>query len=197
VSNAILVAPQSGPLRLPFTASRRAFLGLAALAFTALAAAGLPTLGLTHLGGSQPVPGAGGITSLSVVNSAQRLTASFGSGGATVSSDGAQFTLGMTAFGRGAQLASVAPVVPQLGGGIVRYQYPAAVTESWRDGPLGLEQGFVLSHRPAGNGPLSIAMTAPASSLLVHGAVLLPGGLRYAGLRATDASGLCCTPGSR
>ncbi len=72
---------------------------------------------------------------------------------------------------------------------MIRYAYPAAVTETWRNGPLGLEQGFVLSQRPAGNGALSIAMTAPATSLLLRGAVLLPGGLRYAGLRVSDASG--------
>jgi trimeric autotransporter adhesin len=189
VSNAILVAPQIRPMRVPFTVHQRASVGLAAVALAVLAAAGLPTLSPSHLGGSQPLPREGGITSLSIANSAQGLTASFGSGGATVSSDGARFTLGLTAFGRGAQAEPVAPVQPQVGAGIVRYQYPAGVTETWQNRPLGLEQSFILSSRPAGDAPLTVAMTAPAASSLVHGAVSLPGGLRYAGLRATDARG--------
>jgi trimeric autotransporter adhesin len=189
VSNAILVAPQPFPVQLPFKIRQRTLVGLAAVALTVLAAAGLPTLSPSHLAGSASLPGGGGITSLSVVNSAQRLTASFVSGGATVSSDGARFTLGLTAAGRGARLRPVAAVQPQVGGGMIRYQYPAGVTETWRSGPLGLEQGFVLSTRPAGHGPVTVGMAAPASSLLVRGAVLLPGGLRYDGLRATDAHG--------
>jgi hypothetical protein len=189
VSNAILVVPQDRLVLLPFSVHRRAWVFLTALAFTVLVAAGLPTLWPSHPGASQPVRAGYGIASLSITNSAQRLTASFASGGATVSSNGVRFTLGLTAFGRGAQLRAVAPVQPQLGGGMVRYAYPAALTETWRNGPLGLEQGFDLSQRPAGTGPLSLAMTAPATSQLVRGAVLLPGGLRYAGLRATDARG--------
>jgi hypothetical protein len=189
VTTAILVAPQNRPVRLPFTIHQRALVGLAALAFAALAAAGLPTLSPSHLAGSASLPVGGGITSLSIANPAQRLTASFGPGGATVTSDGAHFTLGMTALGRGAQPRPVASVLPQLGGGMVRYAFPTAVTETWRNGPRGLEQGFVLSQRPAGSGPVTVAMAAPATSLLVRGGVLLPGGLRYAGLRATDASG--------
>jgi hypothetical protein len=174
---------------MPRVVGRRALVGVVAVALAALAAAGLPALGPSHSGSAQPLSSGDAITSLSVANSAQHLTASFGSGGATVSSDGAHFALGMTAVGRGAQLRAVAPVQPQLGGGVVRYVYPAAVTETWRNGPLGLEQGFVLSQRPAGSGALTVAMRAPAHSLLVRGAVLLPGGLRYAGLRATDARG--------
>jgi hypothetical protein len=124
-----------------------------------------------------------------MTNPAQRLTATFSAAGAAVRSDGARFTLGLTALGRGAELRSVAPVQPRLGDGVIRYEYPGAVTETWRNGALGLEQGFVLSQPPAGAGPLTVAMTAPATSILVRGAVLLPGGLRYAGLRVTDARG--------
>jgi FG-GAP repeat len=189
VTTALFVESQDCPFRLSFKIRRRSFAYLASLALMALAAAGLPTLAQGHLGGSTPLPGGGGITGLSIANSAQRLTASFGSGGATVRSGGARFTLGLTAFGRGAQVQPVAPVQPQLGGGMIRYQYSAAVTETWRTRSLGLEQGFVLSHRPAGNGPVTVAMSAPADSFLVRGAVLLPGGLRYAGLRVTDARG--------
>jgi FG-GAP repeat protein len=189
VSNAILLAPPGRSVRLHVDVPRRAVVGLVAVALAALVAAGLPALWPSHQSGAQPVSAEGGITSLSVANSAQRLTASFGSGGATVSSGGARFTLGLTAFGRGAQLQAVAPVQPRLGDGLVRYQFPGAVTETWRNSSLGLEQGFVLADRPAGSGPLSVAMAAPAHSLLLGGAVLLPGGLRYAGLRATDARG--------
>jgi hypothetical protein len=189
MSNAILVGPEIRRVRLPFAVRQRALFFLAALACIALAAAGLPTLWPNNPDASAPFPGGDGITSLAITNSAQRMTASFGSGGATVSSDGARFTLGFTAFGRGARLQSVAPVQPQLDGGMVRYAYPVGVAETWRNQPGGLEQAFVLSRRPAGNGPVAVAMTAPATSLLLRGAVLLPGGLRYAGLRAVDARG--------
>lgn len=189
MSTAVLIAPQGRRVRLPFTLHQRSSVLFAAIAFAALAAAGLPTISPSHLAGSAALSSGGGITSLSISNSAQRLTASFASGGATVRSDGARFTLGLTAFGRGSQLRPVAPVEPQLGGGMIRYAYSAAVTETWRNGPLGLEQGFLLSNRPAGLGPLTVAMAAPASSLVVRGAVLLPGGLRYTGLRVTDARG--------
>jgi trimeric autotransporter adhesin len=189
VTTAVLLAPQDASVRLPFKSRQRTLVVLAVVALTALAVVGLPTLSHGPVGGSQSVPGAYGISSLSIANSAQRLTASFGSSGATVSSDGARFTLGLTAVGRGTQLRPVAAVQPQVGGGMIRYGYSGAVTETWRNGPLGLEQGFVLSNRPAGIGPVTVGMAAPANSLLVRGAVLLPGGLRYAGLRATDARG--------
>jgi hypothetical protein len=218
MTSTALLAPQVRPVRLRVSVPHRALVGLAALALATSGVTALPSLLSNHLGGSPPASqaatlaqpiGAAGIplaalkavssldrhqggmriTSTSITNPAQQLTATFGWGGATVGSGDAQFSLGLTALGRAPQVQSIAPVQPQLGNGIVRYVYPAAVTERWRDASLGLEQSFVLSQRPAGTGPLTVAMAAPAGSHLVRGAVLLPGGLRYAGLRVTDARG--------
>jgi hypothetical protein len=63
------------------------------------------------------------------------------------------------------------------------------VREWWANGPLGLEQGFDIARRPAGSGALTLSLAVSGSARLDHGTVLLPGGLRYAGLRATDARG--------
>jgi hypothetical protein len=54
---------------------------------------------------------------------------------------------------------------------------------------LGLEQGFDLARRPAGAGALTLSLAVPSSARLAHGTLLLPGGLRYAGVHATDAGG--------
>ena len=63
------------------------------------------------------------------------------------------------------------------------------VRESWANGPLGLEQGFAIARRPVGSGALTLSLAVSGSVRLDHGAVLLPGGLRYAGVRASDARG--------
>jgi hypothetical protein len=202
MSNALLVAPWERPLRLQFSIRPRTLIILATVALTGLATAGLPTVWPSHPGSSAPLPTDGyTITSMSAANPAQGLTTTFGMAGATITSAGARFTVGLTGVGRGAHVQPVAAVHPRLSNGVIRYAYPGAVTETWRNGPRGLEQGFILSSRPAGDGALSVAMPAPASSQLVGGAVLLPGGLRYAGLRATDSRGrvlhswLALTPG--
>src|SRR6202034_2062571 len=64
-----------------------------------------------------------------------------------------------------------------------------SLREWWTNGPLGLEQSFEISRRPAGSGALTLSLAVPASARLDHGALLLPGGLRYAGVHATDARG--------
>ena len=47
----------------------------------------------------------------------------------------------------------------------------------------------MLTRRPAGAGRLTFAIAVPAGSRATGASILLPGGLRYAGLRAVDARG--------
>ncbi|HTW21320.1 MAG TPA: hypothetical protein VME70_14040 [Mycobacteriales bacterium] len=200
--DAVLDATQGRPLLAGETARRLALACVIALALTGMVAAVAQRVWPDPLGGAGGVVSgdtmaafdaaqAGyAITSLSATNAAQNLSASFGAdGAATIRSDGARFALGLTAFGRGSQLGQVVPAQPRVAGGTVRYSYSAGLTETWRNGPLGLEQGFVLTQPPAGSGPLTVALSAPAASVLAHGVVSLPGGLRYSGLRTTDARG--------
>ncbi len=128
------------------------------------------------------------MTGLGVENPAQRLSARFGPGGATVAAGRARFEIGLRAVGRGSPLAAVAAVAPVVRAGRVVYAR-AGMTEVWRNGPLGLEQSFVLSRRPAGTGRLMLAVAVPAGARVSGAAVLLPAGLRYDGLRAVDARG--------
>lgn len=128
------------------------------------------------------------ITSMSVSNPAQRLWAQFQDGGPLVSAGTSPFTLTLTGAGRGSAIAPLLSTSPSLAAGLVRYVYPG-ITETWRNGPRGLEQSFLVADRPAGAGPLTLALSLPRGARLHGGAVLLPGGLRYDGLRVTDARG--------
>jgi hypothetical protein len=121
-------------------------------------------------------------------NPAQRLSARFGRSGVAVTAGSAQFAISLQAFGRGDALHPLAPVSPVASAGRVSYAR-GSLRESWANGPLGLEQSFDLARRPAGAGALTLSLSVPASARLAHGTVLLPGGLRYAGVHATDAAG--------
>jgi hypothetical protein len=197
-TTAVLVAPWGHAARIHVAFGRRTAACLAVLILTAFAAFALPKLGprisagpaargsiSTALGSDQAVFPA---TGMSIANPIQRLTADFGARGALISAGGSRFTLGLAAFGRGSDIDTVAPVRPQIVNGIVRYDYPR-MTETWSNGPVGLEQSFVISRRPSGASALTFAMSAPAGARLDGGVVSLPGGLRYRGLRATDARG--------
>jgi hypothetical protein len=198
-TTAVLVAPWGHAARIHLAFGRRTAVCLAVLMLTAFAAFALPKLGTSLSAGSGPYrtvsPALSNeqavfrIVGMSIANPAQRFTARFGVHGAAISAGNTRFSLGLTGFGRGVQIETVAPVKPRVSGGIIRYAYPRNATETWSNGPLGLEQDFVVSHRPSGAGALTFAMSAPAGSRLEGGAVLLPGGLRYTGLRVTDARG--------
>jgi hypothetical protein len=197
-TTAVLVAPWGPAARMQVAFGRRSAACLAVLMLTAFAALALPKLGTSLASGSgsyrtvSPAPNqraAFRIVGMSIANPAQRFTARFGVDGAAISTGNARFSLGLAGFGRGVQIETVAPVKPQFSGGMIRYAYPHSATETWSNGPLGLEQDFVVSHRPSGAGALTFVISAPAGARLNGGAVLLPGGLRYAGLRVTDARG--------
>ncbi|MGO9789159.1 MAG: FG-GAP repeat protein, partial [Solirubrobacteraceae bacterium] len=128
------------------------------------------------------------ISGVVVANPAQRLSARFAPDGARITAGRDRFTIGLRAAGRGSQLSGAEAVSPSVRAGRIVYDRPG-LTEVWRNGPLGLEQSFVLSRRPGGTGQLTLAVAVPAGSRMDGAAVLLPGRLRYSGLRAVDARG--------
>lgn len=121
-------------------------------------------------------------------NPAQQLVARFGRSGIAVTAGSARFAIALEAFGRPNALRALAPGSPIASADRVTYAR-GPVREWWTNGPLGLEQGFDIASRPAGSGALMLSLAMSGSARLDHGTVLLPGGLRYAGLRATDARG--------
>jgi FG-GAP repeat len=128
------------------------------------------------------------INGLVARNPAQRLVARFGHSGVAVTAGSARFGIALEAFGRPNALRALAPGSPVARSDRVTYAR-GPVHEWWTNGPLGLEQGFDIARRPAGSGALTLSLAVSGKTRLDHGALLLPGGLRYAGLRATDARG--------
>lgn len=129
-------------------------------------------------------------------NPAQGLDASFGRAGALVRSDGLTWSLGLRAVGYGAALTSLQGVAAR--GDANRVVFARRGLQEWyANGPLGIEQGFTLSRRPAPGrgGPLTLALGLPAGSRarFAHGELVLERSgrarLRYSGLVATDAHG--------
>src|SRR3984957_18354920 len=121
-------------------------------------------------------------------NPAQRLRARFGRSGVAVTAGSARFAIALKAFGRPSSLRPLAASSPVASADRVTYAR-GPVREWWANGPLGLEQGFDIARRPAGSGALALSLAVSGRVRLDHGTVLLPGGLRYAGLQATDARG--------
>jgi trimeric autotransporter adhesin len=104
-------------------------------------------------------------------------------------------TLALLAIGRGGRALQVARASLSAHGNRVTYRRPG-LREWYAGGPLGIEQGFTLSARPAGAGALTLQLGLSgltASPAGRTGAVLSAAGgehvLTYRGLRATDARG--------
>jgi hypothetical protein len=125
---------------------------------------------------------------LAARNPAQGFSMRFGRSGVAITSSSARFELSLTALGRGGELTAQPRIAPVASVGGVSYSR-AGLREWWANGPSGLEQGFDVATRPAGSGALTLALAVPASARMDDGMVLLPGGLRYAGVHATDAAG--------
>jgi IPT/TIG domain/FG-GAP repeat len=104
--------------------------------------------------------------------------------------------LSMESFGRDGLLAPVKPAAPSATGSQILYRH-GSISEFYRNGPYGLEQGFTVPRSPhAGSGSLVIALHLDGS-LVPHqaGSQILftaPSGavaLRYGDLSARDATG--------
>jgi hypothetical protein len=97
------------------------------------------------LGDDQP---AYSVSGLQAVNPAQRLRAGFTRVGVTVVSGKARLDMALSAYGYGSALASVGSTQPRASANRVAYSY-AGLTAWYANGPLGLEQGFIVAHAPA------------------------------------------------
>jgi Bacterial Ig-like domain (group 3)/IPT/TIG domain/Fibronectin type III domain/FG-GAP repeat len=154
-----------------------------------LGAAASPALGtaerrfwVTDAGGSLSSAGGG-------------LATTFDASGVRVRVRSAALALTVERAGRSSDLVSLPRVTPRSSGNAIAYRR-SWLTEWYRNGPLGLEQGFSVARRPGGRGRLVVAMKV-SGSLLVHqaGSSLLfaprSGGpeLRYGGLSANDSTG--------
>jgi hypothetical protein len=136
-----------------------------------------------------------GAAGLEARNAPQHLRASFARHAVTVTDGRESVSLSLRSYGTGPDLRPVVAAVPRLVGGRVDYTH-GDVTESWVNGPLGLEQGFELARAPAGRigAPvvLALALGGNMHVRLAGGQVTLDRAgvrLRYDGLRATDARG--------
>ncbi|MGH8427479.1 MAG: Ig-like domain-containing protein [Gammaproteobacteria bacterium] len=96
-------------------------------------------------------------------------------------------SLHAAAWGRGTDLTPLASVRPQIKTSRVTYAH-GVLSEWWHVLPVGFEQGFTISKRPAGQGRLTLALVAstPANA---HKGSLGWGELRYGKLVVIDADG--------
>ncbi len=133
-----------------------------------------------------------------LVASGGGISSEFGPSGVRVRVAGGMLDLRLVGVGYGARLASVSGVVaPVAATDSVRYRRGGLV-EWYRNGPLGLEQGFTLARRPAVGevGPLTLALAVDGSLIArqSHAAVVFVSRtgrvrLRYGDLVVTDATG--------
>jgi hypothetical protein len=121
-------------------------------------------------------------------NPAQRISARFARSGVAIRAASAHLGVALKAFGRQGAVRALPAVLPVASASRVTYAR-GPVREWWANGPLGLEQGFDIARRPSGAGALTLSLAISGSSRLDRGTVLLSGGLRYAGLHASDARG--------
>ncbi len=123
------------------------------------------------------------------------LTTAFARSGPIVSAGGATLRLHVAGIGRGDSISALPTASPAASKNQVLYQR-GRVTEWYRNGPLGLEQGFTVAHRPtAGAGQLTISeqLTGALRARLSGSGIQLSRAghslLRLDQLSATDATG--------
>jgi FG-GAP repeat/Abnormal spindle-like microcephaly-assoc'd, ASPM-SPD-2-Hydin len=140
-------------------------------------------------------------------NPQQGLVVEFTRCGAEVRSQNLRWGLEMRNYGYGDSLHPVKRVAPQASANRVEY-HRDGVAEWYKNGPLGLEQGFTLAHRPRkapGKAPgnandqpltLELGLQGDLFAALEAGSKALElrrkdgkAALRYAGLQARDATG--------
>jgi hypothetical protein len=126
----------------------------------------------------------------------QGLRLRFDGSGVHVSSGTTQLGLSLQAWGYGKSLQTVRPVRPSGSANRVTYNR-SGLSEWYRNGPLGLEQGFTVYRAPASPASRPLTLSIPLSGN--EHASLAPdreslsltragqSSLRYAGLVATDA----------
>lgn len=108
-------------------------------------------------------------------------------GGNEHKSSPVRLALRLTAFGRGTGLVPVVATPPEIAAKSVRYVH-GKLTEWWRVLPVGFEQGFTLTERPAGKGRLRLVLGTNQAAK-TRGDSLAWGRIHYGGLVVTDADG--------
>jgi virulence-associated protein VapD len=119
--------------------------------------------------------------------------------GLQASGEGFTWSLALSGFGRGEQIAPVSEPRIAQAGGYLEYQR-GALTEWYRNTALGIEQGFTLYQAPGGAGPLileldlltgseDLAVTADVSGGGLSFDLPTGQALRYDHWRAWDADG--------
>ena len=127
-------------------------------------------------------------------NPAQGFSASFAAGGVSVAAGAARLSMAAVAYGRPGAMRTLGSARARAHGNEVRYSY-GSLSESFANGPLGLEQSFEVASPPhGGSGSLAIRLRLGGglSARMRHGALLLAGRgaqLRYGDLVVTDATG--------
>ena len=134
------------------------------------------------------VGASGGLTG---ANAGQGLRLRFDGRGVSLVSPAGALGLELVALGGGGSLGPVPRVAPTASANRVVYRRPG-LEEWYANGPLGLEQGFTLTHRPAGRGAVTLALRLSGSlarSARLEGGTLRLGSLVYRDLVASDAAG--------
>jgi len=115
--------------------------------------------------------------------------------GVSFRADGVSLGMTLAGVGRGSRLERPGVATVSAHGNRVLLGR-AGLSEWYAAGPLGIEQGFTLSRRPAGSGPVTLALQLTANARAYQagsGMVSLsrPGqaSLSYGALSATDANG--------
>jgi hypothetical protein len=134
---------------------------------------------------------------LALRNPRQKLAARFSTAGVSIRSGALTVGLQLRGYGYGERVRALAAVAPTADENRVLYRH-GSVSEWYANGPLGLEQGFSLTARPAGRGagPLTLALVLSGNARGVlargRGGVTFSrdgSSLSYRGLVVTDASG--------
>jgi RTX calcium-binding nonapeptide repeat (4 copies)/Domain of unknown function DUF11/Fibronectin type III domain/FG-GAP repeat len=126
------------------------------------------------------------------------LSTVFGRLGLVVHAGRSDLGLVFAGVGYGAQVTRPGATTRTMSGNVVSYTH-AGVIEWYRNGPLGLEQGFVVARRPVtgqAEGWLTVAVRASGSlqATAAGSQIVFDDGagqaiLRYGGLSATDSTG--------
>jgi hypothetical protein len=128
-------------------------------------------------------------------NPAQDFSASFAAGGGvSVAAGAARLSIVPVAYGHPGAMTALGSPQPRAHRNEVRYSY-GSLSESFSNGPLGLEQSFEVAsppHRGSGSLAIRLRLRGGLSARMRHGALLLAGHgarLRYGDLVVTDATG--------
>jgi PKD repeat protein len=118
------------------------------------------------------------------------------SAGVSMSTDRGSLSMALSTIGRGGRPAALAGTAPHASANRVSYSH-TGVAQWYAAGPLGIEQGFTLTRRPAGHsGPVTLALKLGGSLRATRSGSQVefvgPSGrtmLRYGGLSVSDAQG--------